>query len=409
MQIALPLPADDQAQNDTHRVKLGANPATPAELLLSLAADPSVTVRAALALNPASPPAVLPILARDADSRVRALLGRKLATMAPKLDDASRAQLNQQAAVALTYLVEDEAVRVRAAIADVVKGMPDAPRDLVLRLAHDTALEVSEPVIRLSPILAETDLLTLLATAASAAVAIAVARRPELTESVSEAIAVSSDSTAVAALLWNSSAQIRETTLDALIARAADQTAWHEPLVRRPSLPARAAQALSEIVADTLLAELASRADLGAAVTRDLRARLAARLAKPATQDPTRGLTLAEAMAEARSRAAAGPLTEADLIAAASRGDVALTAALLAIAADVPLSVVHRVSELRSAKGLISLIWKAGFGMKVAVPVQALLGRLAPGVLLTSGPGGTFPLSVEEMRWQIGFLTQDQQ
>ena len=63
----------------------------------------------------------------------------------------------------LAELVEDEAVRVRAAIADVVKDMPQAPRELILRLAHDSAVPVSEPVIRLSPLLTTEDLLALLA------------------------------------------------------------------------------------------------------------------------------------------------------------------------------------------------------------------------------------------------------
>ena len=61
---------------------------------------------------------------------------------------------------------------------------------------------------------------------------------------------------------------------------------------------------------------------------------------------------------------------------------------------------------LRSAKGILSLVWKAGFSMQLAVPLQSLLGRLAPGALLSPGPGGTFPLAIEEMRWQLQFLRQ---
>ena len=40
--------------------------------------------------------------------------------------------------------------------------MPDAPRDLILRLARDAAMEVAEPVIRFSPLLTEDDLLALI-------------------------------------------------------------------------------------------------------------------------------------------------------------------------------------------------------------------------------------------------------
>ena len=42
--------------------------------------------------------------------------------------------------------------------------------------------------------------------------------------------------------------------------------------------------------------------------------------------------------------------------------------------------------------------------MKLAIPLQSLLARLGPGTMLASGPGGTFPLAVGEMRWQLEFL-----
>lgn len=410
-QAALTSPSDGaDAHAETLRVRLGVNSATPAEVLLRLATDPSVTVRAALALNPSAPPGTLGLLARDADTRVRTLLAHRLASLAPSLDDEVQSRLNEEALAALRHLIQDEAVRVRAAIAEAVKEMPDAPRALILCLAHDSAIEVSDPVIQLSPLLTEADLLLLLTSANSPAVARAVARRPCLTEAAADAIAASADAVAIQDLLANNSAQIREATLDALIARAADHIPWHEPLVRRPDLSPRAAQALSRIVANALLAELASRADLGAAVTSELRARLSARLAQSVTQAcdsaPSDDPTLAEALAEARRLATSGRLTEAALLVVTSRGEAHMAGAMLAVAADVPYSAVHRAASLRSAKGLASLTWKAGFSMRTAVVLQTLLARLAPGALLMAGPGDTFPLAIEEMRWQIDFLVR---
>lgn len=77
---------------------------------------------------------------------------------------------------------------------------------------------------------------------------------------------------------------------------------------------------------------------------------------------------------------------------------------MLAVAADVALSVVDRAVSLRSAKALISLVWEAGFSMRVAGPLQAMLTHLAPSAILSPGPGGAFPLATEEMRWQLDFL-----
>jgi len=464
--LALDLPAhttpapDDGGLDEAARVRLGASLTTPAEILLRLAIDPSVTVRAALALNPSAPPSALGVLARDADDRVRALLARKLAALVPCLTETEQSRLNQQTVAALARLIADTAVRVRAAIAEVVKDMPSAPRALVLRLARDTAIEVSEPVIRLSPLLTQADLLGLLA-ANAPAVALAVARRPDLAEDVADALAATADDMAIRVMLLNHSAQIRESTLDALIARAADHVGWHAPLVRRPKLSARAAEALSRIVADTLLGELASRADLPEAVTKELHARLTARLRlPPATQPPaatsadaptptdtatptgtaapadnasrteaatpssastgngaptwngalawTEAPTPTSALSDARARAVTGRLTETDLLSVAGRGEAHIAAAMLAVAADVPLALVERVATLRSAKGVVSLVWKAGFSMRLAIPLQILLARLGPGGLLAPGPGGSFPLEVEEMRWQLEFLDRSE-
>ena len=42
--------------------------------------------------------------------------------------------------------------------------------------------------------------------------------------------------------------------------------------------------------------------------------------------------------------------------------------------------------------------------MKAAYSVQMLLAGLAPGAALRPGPGNSFPLSVQEMKWQVDFL-----
>ncbi|MFZ0019856.1 MAG: DUF2336 domain-containing protein [Acetobacteraceae bacterium] len=394
------MPKDEAA-----RVRLGAGAATKADVLIDLSNDTSVTVRAALALNTAAPPRVNEVLAADSDERVRILLARKLTALVPGLSAAEHARLHQETWDTLKALVADEAVRVRAIIAEAVKELPDAPRGLIRQLAHDTEKSVFEPVIRMSPLLTTEDLLTLVAMAPAAGTVLAVAHRAELDPVVSDAIAASADGTAIRALLANPSAQIREATLDVLVARSVNHPDWHEPLVRRPSLPPRAAHMLSELLATHLLAELATRADLPPSLAEELRRRIAVRLA-PVPEPPTAPLdtTAEDALAQARATAARGELVEETLLAAARRGETRYAAALLALAADTSVSVVDRASSLRSAKGLVSLVWKAGFTMQVAVALQTLLARLAPEAVLTAGQSGGFPLAVEEMRWQLDFL-----
>ncbi len=395
-------PADEAA-----RVRLGAGAGTPADILVGLADDPSVTVRAALALNTAAPGRVNTALTRDRDVRVRILLAHKLAALVPGLSAKDQARLYQETWDTLKSLVADEAVRVREVISEAVKELPDAPPELIRRLACDTEASVFEPVIRLSPLLSTEDLVALVAMAPAAGTVLAVARRADLEPEVSDAIAATADVAAIRALLANTTAQIREATLDALVTRSATHPDWHGPLVRRPSLSPRAARMLSEIVATHLLAELAARADLAPALAEELRRRIAARLAQkpPETAVPSE-TTAEEALAWARAVASRGELAEETLLATARRGEVRYSAALLAVAAGVPVSVVDRAASLRSAKGVVSLAWKAGFTMRVAVALQTLLARLSPDAVLTPGPGDSFPLASEEMRWQLDFLSR---
>jgi uncharacterized protein (DUF2336 family) len=380
------------ALDEAARVRLSARPETSPAALHELAGDPSATVRATLAMNPALPAETNAVLARDPDERVRALLARKLGALAPTLSAEARTRLQQDTLKTLTALARDEAERVRAAIADVVKDMPDAPREIILCLARDQAVTVSEPVIRFSPLLTNEDLLALVA--GSAVAHLAIARRREIGMDVSDALIARGTDEVIQALLTNGSAHIREAALDLLAERSVTVPEWHGPLVNRPALPPAAVRTLSRIVADHWLETLAARGDVPPQLASELRARLNERLHRGATT-------------ETAMDSPSAPL-EADLMAAIREGDAPKAAAMLARAAGTPLAVVHRAATLRSAKALISLAWKAGFSMKAGYALQMLLARLSPGAALKAGPGNSFPLSVQEMRWQIDFLTSAQ-
>jgi uncharacterized protein (DUF2336 family) len=351
---------------EVERRAVATLPDTPPELLYYLAGDGSAAVRSAVAGNAAAPAQADRLLAGDADPAVRAMLGRKLAPRAAALAIAED-KLGAIAWQALCSLAEDTAVHVRAVIAEELKAMPDAPHDLILRLAGDVAMDVAEPVIRLSPMLSEEDLLALVAAPPVPDTLSAVARRPALSECLSDAIAASADEAAIGALLANPSAAIREQTLDGLILQAATRIRWQESLVRRPSLPPRAQRALALCVAGHLLQD-----------------RVEARLLEGAAEPP------------------AGARFEA----AALRGDHAAMARLLAQEASVTLQLVEQAVRLRSARALVSLCWQAGFGLRCAMLAQSVLGQLAPGAALVPGPDGGWPLSTAEMLWQIDLLAE---
>ena len=389
------------------RVRQALDPHGDNATLRALAADHDIEVRTAIAMNPAAPRDAELALAGDDDARVRAVLGARLAALCPGLPAEEENEARTHVLLVLRRLVEDEVERVRAAIAHELQTLPNAPRELILRLARDESLRIADPVIRLSPVLTADDLLALLSDRPDRAASIA--GRPMLDARVCDAIVAQADEGAIRVLLENHGAAISEATLDALVAGAMPHLCWHPGMVQRPQISPGAANALSRFVADGLLAQLASRRDLPPETISLLQDRLRLRQQSAAiTADvwPETDPSPAAARLLARKLADEGRLDGAALGRALRHGQRRLAIAFLAAAAEVEPGTVQRAANMHSTKGLISLVWKAGWPARLLVPVQTMLGQIAPAAALIPLPDGGFPLSIEEMRWQIAFLTR---
>lgn len=384
------------------RIRLGASMQTPPHVLESLALDPSLTVRAAVAMNRAATIETNLALAQDADIRVRSFLAQKLARLLPSLAPPEQSAAQDQVLSVLKILVEDEATRVRLSITECVKSLATVPRSLVLKLAQDQAVSVSEPIIRLSPLLSDHDLIALLTAVPHGPVARSVAGRVGLSFSVADAIVAHADHKAIRALLANTSASIRDATLDYLISQARTHLDWHDPLVSRPTLSAKAAAALSKIVTAQLIGKLLARTDLAPETIAAIQAEAdRADKAMPASKASSDE----ELLQACRVLQEAGALDEALVLKTAKRSDRRRVAAQLAVASGVGLPTLDRAMSSRSAKIMISIVWQAGFSMEVAGVAQVLLGQIRPTDTMGAAPGGAFPLSEQEMRWQLDLVS----
>jgi uncharacterized protein (DUF2336 family) len=248
------------------------------------------------------------------------------------------------------------------------------------------------------------DLVALIMSAPPSATLTAVARRPRIDTSVSDAIVETSNIAAIGALLANHTAQIREATLDALAAQSEEQAEWQEPLLRRPHLPKRAARILSEIVTSHLLEVLAARSDLDPKLSKELQSSLGKARPPALASGMSVDMTAQAAMPHATGLREAGQLDESLILGTLRRNAVGAATAMLAVKADVPLHVIERACALRSAEAIVALAWKAGLSMGAAVVLQGMLGRLSPDLVLRPEEDGGFPLPIEELRWQLGFL-----
>lgn len=360
------------------RAALAARPNTAPELLTFLAADALPRVRASVAANAATPPQAARLLAEDADATVRAALARRMGAEVPRPGGAPD-RLARFTAATLSLLVQDAAVEVRAALAEALAELPDAPRDLVLRLARDMAQAVAIPVIRLSPLLTEAELLELVRQPPAPCTRAAVAGRPRLTEAVADAIAGTGDRGAVAALLRNPSAAIREATLDAIATASGGEPAWQAALVRRPHLPPHVARVLGTLVADHLIGQLMARSDLPPGLAETLHERLRNRLLGPIA-------------------------AEASLRGTVEAGDSNRLREALAEAAGLSPRQIEATLALRSPRALLALCWKAGLSAELAVRVQIVLGGISPGQILRPNVEGDYPLTQAELVWQLELL-----
>ena len=244
------------------RRKLAARTDIQPEILYYLADDPEPEVRRAIAANRTTPPQADMVLARDGDDLVRCDLAQKIARLAPELSPDEHNRVSEMVAEVLETLARDQLPRVRRILAEELKDADNVPLSVVRRLACDDDAEVAAPVLEFSPLLNDDVLLEIIASRPVQGALSAISRRSGLGMEVADAIVGADDEEAIAALLSNSSAQIREETLDSLVDRAEGTVSWHAPLVRRPSLSLRAVKRLSEFVAETLIIELTERNDI---------------------------------------------------------------------------------------------------------------------------------------------------
>lgn len=393
-------------ENPEVRARLALREDLRPEILYFMAEDDSAQVRGRIAANRATPRQADLILARDRDEAVRQKLADKIATLLPELDAGGQEQARIYLIEVIEILAQDQAARIRQIISETLKDVAAAPPHVIQQLARDAEAMVACPVLEFSPLLSDSDLIEIIESGSGAKQLQAISRRYGVGEQVADAIVATQDTGAVAALLENDSAQIREDALDGLVERAVKVTAWHKPLVLRPVLPAGAVRKLAGFVAGSLLSMLQARQDLdrktARAVAKEVKRRIKADQSKQAKQ--SKGAAAEDPAAEAKRLHKAGELDDEALNRALSAGDRELVRHGLSLRAEMPVALVDHIFGAHSAKGVTALAWKAGCSMRLAVQLQLRMGGIAPTQVLNPKAGTDYPLSESEMVWQLEFF-----
>lgn len=290
-------------------------------------------------------------LLADPSAENRAATAEKLADQfgAARLSEAERAMAED----IFRIMVKDAEERVRLVLAENLKDAAGVPNDVATTLAMDVSDRVALPIIQFSDALVEADLVEIARSQAESR-QVAVAARPDVTDTVASTIVASGNEDAVVTLVANENAVLSETTLGQVVDGYGENERIQTPLVHRAALPIAIAERLVAKVSESLREYLVSHHDLSEETASDLILQSRERATIGLSRTPADAERL---VAELRRN---GRLTPSIILRSICMGDTAFFEAALAAMSDVPLmntrALIHDGGDL----GLRSIYDKAG-------------------------------------------------
>jgi len=388
-----------ESQSLAVKRELAGRADAPPETLYYLAGDEDASVRSLVAANPATPLQADELLQIDRDGEVRAELARKIARIVPDMPERERRHMRDRMMLLLEKLARDELVRVRRIVAEEIKSCPNIPKRLAVRLARDAELVVCGPVLEYSPLLSDEDLVEIVATTRVQGAIEAIARRREVGGGLADAIVATLDIPAIAQLLANPRADIREDTLDRIVSEAATIEAWHLPLVMRPALSLRAIRRIAVFVSRALVEEITRKHKLDADTETWLKTRAQTRIEGEAPEASPDA-----AVAGIKKAFAAGTLNDDLVTKAASLKQKPAVTLALSLLCDVPEAIVAQIIEVKSGKGIAALCWKAGLAMRTALAIEIFVANVPVDARVLPRAGIGYPMEAPEMLWHLQYF-----
>jgi len=164
------------------------------------------------------------------------------------------------AADIVRVMAADAAELVRKALAVTLKASPLVPRDVALRLARDVE-SVSLPLLNCSPVFTDEDLARIVRLGGPVR-QLAIARRPRLSPTVTDALAEHGGERAVAAACANDNADFTEDALQQVLARFERHEKVLAAVAYRAVLPLSVSEKLVTLVGDQLCDHLIAHHEL---------------------------------------------------------------------------------------------------------------------------------------------------
>ena len=383
------------------RLDLAQSADTHKEILYYLAEkDPEPKVRRAVANNIAMPVHASNILAKDRDVDVRLSLAKRLISLLPDLSKDKQSQLYAYAVQALGTLALDEVLKIRKALSSTLKDHAHTPPKVAGQLARDLEREVSEPILRFCAALADEDLLDILKSHPAHWVIEAVAGRKTVSGAVSDALIQSDHKPGGTILIGNEGAEITEDTLMQIVKKARSYPEWQKPVASRAKLPPSIAVQLAEFVDASVRDILILRDDFNPDDAEEIAAIFRRRL--DFAEDKEKQKTSTPEQIEKLYRD--GELGEEKIADALGMRDRDFVIMALARMGNCDVADVKKVFDMKAPKPIVALAWHAKLSMRMALQLQKEMGRIPPKELIYPKDGTDYPLTLEEIHWQLDFL-----
>lgn len=324
-------------------------------------------------------------LAQTTDTDVRTLLSQRLARLVAQKNLAYHPDNARLLVESLHVLTEDPLTDVRVALASALKDVAKTPHTVARKLAQDAERAVAEPMLRYSLSLSDDDLLNLIEAHPQSWQTVTIAGRKRVSGTISDAVIDTGNIAAGNALIANDGALIPETTHAKLLQDPAYQIA----MAHRQSLIRRMKRDWYVLTERSLYTFLRHNAQLDKKTTRNVMDTMYQRI------DTTHNVDTIPP----------GELTEEQLKDALLLGEHKIVLAAFAARAKCEQDSVQRMLiTAQAAKPVIALCAYVQVSPQFSILVQQRITRLPPDKILYPKDGEKWPLSPEDMLWQLEFF-----
>ncbi len=301
------------------------------------------------------------------DQRAEAAWSVATAFLSDDIDDESRTGLE----AGLTLFLDDPVPEVRMALAEALGDSPRAPHHVILTLAADLP-DIAEHVLSRSPVMADGELVDI-AAAADESIQMAIAGRPEVSSSISAALAEVGGRLACLTLLTNPGASIARVSFRRIAERFGGESDLREAMLDRDDLPAATRQYLAQAVS----AALGRMPLVGAFLPEARRADDLARIVRAGDDRDRGGVRDGGTAGAGRTSARHRPAHHgADPAGAVRRQRRPSSRTALSLLSKAPLARVQRLLRARRLFGLRSLYARAGLSPEAFPAFLAALDTL---------------------------------